>query len=419
VDPVLLFLSLLVGLGVLLAVYFFQKKNRKRQSYASSKTLAKEKSLNKALPGAKDALKIGFFKRLNFYISAQEQGFKFAELKLLLDFASIMHIDPPQTLLIHTKVLDSCLNKLMEPAWRKAISLSEEAQALVFKLLSYRMEKEQQRPRYVRGMDSSRSIEVNQVLKILLPDKVVLLARVLDLGRNFLKVEVFQGKIPLAFVWKGQSLDVWFWRKDDAMYQFQTSVSVEPEQNQLQTILHLRHSDKLLRQQKRSSLRARVMRDGELIPLSRLEEVNEQHHAGQGYMCRVVDISESGAAVIIRGRAKAGLFLKIQLPVDDGALVLCGEIKSVEEKKQFGVSLLHIEAFPLSRWMRTQVLAYVLGFLKHGNDPKPQTLDDEQGTEPSAEEIAETQEHLSDIPAESRFLKPAEEDQPRLPEEEA
>lgn len=328
----------------------------------------------KSLSLVQEPSPVSLRERLEFYSIGHDRGFSFRELRSLLYLVRLLGLEHPSGLLGSSKVLDHYLTRLMEKQWRQVLQDQSFLQDLVLKLLDYRMGQEKSRPRRQKGLDSTRTLSEGQVVKLLFKEKNLLMGKVCDVGRSFLRIQVVQGKIPAGTSFKGQRVEVWFWRSDDAMYQFESVILAEPEKNALYPPLTIRHADSLQRQQKREHLRARVLRDGEIIPLPGIEQANETWQPGQGYPCRVLDISETGAAIIVRGKVVPGVLAKIQLPVDDGALVMCGEIRSTDLKPVHGVSILHMEALPLSRWMRSLVMAYVLGLLRHGTDPAPQKL---------------------------------------------
>ena len=103
-----------------------------------------------------------------------------------------------------------------------------------------------------------------------------------------------------------------------------------------------------------------------LFPLRTINQSNETIEDSGGYRCKLLDISEDGAAVVIGGRAKAGLPVKIQAQLNDEPVLLSGVIKSVDFKQKNYASILHIEAQRASVGMRVRILTYVYGLFDSG-----------------------------------------------------
>ncbi len=72
-----------------------------------------------------------------------------------------------------------------------------------------------------------------------------------------------------------------------------------------------------------------------------------------------LDISEDGAAILIGGRAKAGLPIKLQIKLYTETIVMCGIIRGVNFNQNKNQSVLHMKAVPLSFNMKNNVLSYV------------------------------------------------------------
>ncbi len=359
-----------------------------------------------ASKSSKPAAKKNF---LDFFLKANEFGFSWGESRALHRLASSLDLAQPNSLLGSTIVLDKCLKLLMSKAHRKLYTDEPSQIDLVYKLMDYRMGLEKRRPRYSHGMETTRTIKPGQILKVLIPDVGVYLLKVLDVSRTTISLMYPDSRAPAGLAWKGRSIEVWFWRNDDAMYYFETQVINEPDKQTLGPIVQIRHADRLVRTQKRNNIRVRVGRDGEILPLPSLQDANEAYQAKQGYMCRILDVSESGMAIIAKGKLNAGFLAKIQFMVGNHSIVMCGEIKAVDPKPHYKVSVLHLEALPLSKSMRISVMAYVLGFL---TEEQPVALED--SAEKKSEELESEKQELqnsSNLFANAQAIKQEESQQ--------
>ena len=111
-------------------------------------------------------------------------------------------------------------------------------------------------------------------------------------------------------------------------------------------ILHILHSDNLIRTQKRQSIRVETDLPAELYPLKSIDEASENPEDGKGLRCMLADLSEDGAAVLIGGKAKVGLPIKVQFTIGEALVPLCGVVKGLNYDQKKNRSLLHLQAVP-------------------------------------------------------------------------
>jgi c-di-GMP-binding flagellar brake protein YcgR len=165
-------------------------------------------------------------------------------------------------------------------------------------------------------------------------------------------------RLPDGFSWKAQKIGVYFWRAEDAGYFFQTRV-IDDYSDRKYPILHVAHTDNLVRTQKRQDVRVETDLQAELFPLRSIAESNETPETGRGLRCRAVDLSEGGIAVLIGGKAKVGLPVKIQFALGDTAVVMSGVVKGLNYDQKKNRSLLHVQASQPSTTMANRILIYV------------------------------------------------------------
>ncbi|MFW5784472.1 MAG: PilZ domain-containing protein, partial [Spirochaetota bacterium] len=232
------------------------------------------------------------------------------------------------------------------------------------KLFDFRKRVEFNLPKYRIGITSSRSITPQQQLRITFPGSGIYYAKVVENMRRYMAISYPKGKpLPPGFSWEKHKINVYFWRPEDAGYRFETRVLGDYLDRKF-PILHIAHSDNLVRAQKRGSIRAQLNTNGRLYPLRSIEESDEEWETSGGYRCRFVDISEDGAAVMVGGRAKPGLPVKLQTELYDKPVVLSGIIKGVTYKQNKNVSILHIQARPTSPAMKNFILTFVYGIFR-------------------------------------------------------
>ncbi|SIQ92360.1 PilZ domain-containing protein [Alkalispirochaeta americana] len=297
---------------------------------------------------------------LRFYVRGKETGFSLAEVHLLRRAARERGLSNPEMLFWSVRALEACLQRVLEQYHLAVPAREEERRRFLNKLFDFRAQLEFRKPKYRLGISSTRRLEPGQPLKITVPGKGVFLARVAETARRYVAVSLpGEGvRLPPGFSWKTQKLGVYFWRKDDAGYYFETTVLNVPR-NQKVLMLHLAHEDHLERSQKRASVRRETNLAGRVYPLRDPAQGNELEEASGGYRCRVLDISEDGAALALRGRVAAGFSLKLQIEVNGAVLILCGVIRSANYHSEKHISILHLQAQPPSGDMRIKILSYV------------------------------------------------------------
>ncbi|AEJ19732.1 flagellar brake protein [Gracilinema caldarium] len=297
---------------------------------------------------------------LEFFAKGKDAGFSFGELQLLRKLAISAELEDPTTLFWSEKQLDRCIRELIKKAEVTGASRNQETQDFLSKLYEYRKKIEFEHPRYKKGITSSRSIGETQPIKILIDGMGVYKSQVVANSDRFLTIQ--KPNIPPQkgyIVWKGKRLAIYFWRKDDAGYVFDSYVLDEAMARGM-IVLQIAHSDSLFRTQKRRSIRARTHKPAYLY-LPPIEEAPEKIEIKPGLRCIIEDLSDTGCAITIGGKGVEGLRVKVQFEIDNQPVVMNGTVRSVDYDEEKKRSLLHVEAVPLSLTTRNRILAEVFG----------------------------------------------------------
>ncbi len=301
----------------------------------------------------------GRFPWLQFYLKGRESGFVFWEINLLRRVAVEARLENPTALFWSMKQLDRSIKGIIIKYRSRAQEQDPVYNTLLAKLFELRKRVEFDQPRYKMGIKSSRKISPKQVMRVTLPGLGPFRCMVVENLPRYFAVSHPQGpKLPEGFSWKNQKIGLYFWRGEDAGYYFQTKV-LEDFIDRQYPILHVSHSDNLIRTQKRQSIRVECDLAAELFPLKSIDEANENPEEGKGLRCMLVDISEDGAALLIGGKAKVGLPLKVQFTLGESLVPICGVVKGLNYDQKKNRSLLHLQAVPLSLTMRNRILIYV------------------------------------------------------------
>jgi c-di-GMP-binding flagellar brake protein YcgR len=285
------------------------------------------------------------------------------------------------------KQLDRSIKGIIIKYRSRSEEKSPEYNRLLHKLFELRKRVEFDQPKYKVGIKSTRKLMPKQTLKIMLPGLGPFSSFIVENLNRYIAISYPEGpKLPEGFSWKNQKISVNFWRAEDAGYYFQTKV-LEDFMDKERPILHILQSDSLVRTQKRSSVRVETDLPADLYPLKSIDQSNENVEDGKGLRCRVVDLSEGGCAVLIGGKAKVGLPLKLQFTIGDSPVVVCGVVKGMNYDEKKTRSTLHIQAVPPSPSTRNRILMYVYNLFGEREAGGPQKKADTTGREAKSEGI--------------------------------
>jgi hypothetical protein len=301
------------------------------------------------------------FQIIRFYSKGKDAGFKWAEINLLWKAAVLAEVEIPTRIYFSLDELDNCIhaiNSKYQILDRKNQS-DPSVNVLIGKLFEYRKKVEFSKPRYKRGLKTTRDIPLNQVMKIRTSEAGIYSTTVCGNTDTYIVISYPQGEhVPVGFTWRGRVLNVYFWRGSDAGYFFQSRLldSYKDKENRY---FRMAHSDHLLRSQKRRSVRAEAQFAAQMYRLKSNASFNHNIETNAGLFCVVTDVSEDGAAVRVGGRGKKGMPLKLQFKIRENLVVVNGVIKSVDHNFEKDQSILHVELMPLDETTKFVVLSYV------------------------------------------------------------
>jgi c-di-GMP-binding flagellar brake protein YcgR len=312
---------------------------------------------------------------IQFFAKGKDAGFSLKEIQLLRRLAVVSNLEDPTSLFWSQNQLDHCIRSMVRNI--RFTGSDPATQDFLSKLYDYRKKIEMEKPRIKNGISSSRQISESQKLRVLVSGTGIFNSQVIKNTSQYMTIaRPVNPNIPVSFSWTGLNLSVYFWRLDDAGYVFDTMVTDEVYSKGMSS-LKIDHSDSLFRTQKRKSLRIKTHKPAFLYLLA-AEDAPDKAEAAPGLKCYVEDLSDTGCAITIGGKATVGLRVKVQFSLDNTPIVMSGTVRSVEYKAETNRSLLHIEADPLSREMRNHVMGEVFGMLPEEEEELPFRVLDEE-----------------------------------------
>ena len=159
-----------------------------------------------------------------FYSKGRREGFKLKEIGFLRQITIQNKLEKPQSIFWSTKQLDKCL----KPAISK-INMDENMppdykQSMMGKLLDLRTKSEFNLPKYTKRIRETTSVQPDQ--KIVIRDSIygTFVSYVVEVTRKNIVITMPSGENVLSNLnWRSRRLSVYFWRRDDAGYLFETS----------------------------------------------------------------------------------------------------------------------------------------------------------------------------------------------------
>lgn len=325
-----------------------------------------------------------FKTQIHFMITGLDSGFSLSDLFLLYKVATLCELEQPTSLFWSMAALNRCMSQLNTQASADGNEMSQNHQQLMTKLYNYRT-KIQNEADDKKGLTDTFSLDKGQKIRIILPGKGVFASEIVANGQ-VLVINVPRQKkmIPVtAEEWVGKVISVYLWRKGDARYVFDTTVT----QSGLyigKPALFINHSNNLIRTQKRKSVRVACEIYAQLYIIRQPVVNYSEIETKDGYKCLIQDISENGAMIKIGGKALENVQIKLQFTIKKMLILMFGVIRTVDYNEKDNVSILHFECIHLEQPMRNEILSFVYNTLPEN---EKEILEALEQTEQDNEEI--------------------------------
>lgn len=309
------------------------------------------------------AIYTAFKPKIDFYITGLDSGFSLSDLSLLWNVAQICNLEQATALFWSMPALTKCMTQISNKASENSSENNPKIQTLISKLFDYRT-KLQNQTDDKKGLESSMALDKGQKLRIILPGSGVYTSKILNNGKEIIiSVPRQKDMIPIpANEWVGKSLNVYLWRKGDARYVFDTIVTSAGIFIG-ESSISLKHSNNLIRTQKRKAVRAKCNIDASLYIIKSEKIDYNAVETQRGYKCHIEDISESGALIRIGGKGVSNVQLKIQFTIQNMLIIMFGIVRTVEYNEKLNQSLLHFECIHIEPAMKNEILRYVYNML--------------------------------------------------------
>ena len=308
------------------------------------------------------ALKLAqtYQKKIKFFLTGFDSRFSLSEIDLLWRTAAVCGLKDPHSLFWSKPSLSRCISEIKSGTERVN---NRGMQRLLAKLYSYRTHIEAEASQK-RGLSSTRGLESGLRLRIVLPGKGVFASKIVNNARELtISFPTQNGQMPVEGKdWIGKSISVYLWRTGDARYIFDTTV-IGSGIFFGKAVLYLKHTEKLLRTQKRYAVRTKCNMYASLFIIK--DKVIDYNlvETQSGYRCLIEDISESGAMIRIGGKGVPNIQLRLQFTLEGKLIIMFGVVRTVEYNSDIDQSRLHFECVHIEPQMKNQILSFVYNIM--------------------------------------------------------
>lgn len=300
-----------------------------------------------------------FSDKIKFFTQGLDHKFSLPEIRSLWKLSQICDLPEPQSLYWSVPALSRCITHIIETAQEEGNQDSPEVQGFLSKLYKFRTKIELDSEKK-KGLDSTKDLDKGQKLRVIFPGKGLFESEILNSGRDLtIKLPTQKGVIKFnGDDWVNNEINIYLWRKGDANYVFDSRVLAAGVFNG-QSALYVTHSEKMLRAQKRRSVRCECHVPAQLYIIKEQIINFSTVETSPGYRCILEDISEDGAMIRIGGKGVSNIQIKLQFELEDSFILMFGIIKAVEFNSEINQSRLHFECTHVEPTMKNFILSYV------------------------------------------------------------
>ena len=326
------------------------------------------------LPGRK------FFDLIRFFTEGKDRGFLFSNLLLLWRTASYVGLEDKSRLFWSVAALDECIRFIARQVENKLdTDVSQKMQLLLNKLYDYRTKIELEEVQKKRRLESTHEIYIGQICILFVPRETTVYGKLTANTKEKLVFALYDASADRAekVNWQNKAIKVYFWKQNDAGYVF-TSEAVKAKKIDDRIEIYVRHSKKMVRTQKRKSVRASCDIEGLMFPLRTGDPYNSDYETQGGVKSNVKDISEDGAMFFVRGKAAKGIRMKLQFTLKNTEIVMCGKIVRFIYDQPSNKSRVHFQCEFLDQKMKNVILSYIYNIAVDDNTEFIKNILDEE-----------------------------------------
>jgi c-di-GMP-binding flagellar brake protein YcgR len=285
---------------------------------------------------------------------------------LLYEFAFASKLENPLEILSSCKSLDVIIRSVIQKFLVAGKEKDPDSQEFLGKLLDLRKQITVLKLNARKKLSSSREIKSGQEVQVVLAGEGIFATKVSSHDLYFAILSPIVFDLPPDFRWENRRVMIFFPKRNDGEYSFNTTVVREIEDAKTgEFILLMNHQETLSHTQKRQSIRVLLNKHAHIFPIG--EGIGRSF--AEGKPCTLYDISDDGCAVIMEGKTKMPKAVIIQFTFNNQLIGINGKCESIQYNKLKNASMLHIRANSIPRDTKNIILSVMFGLISKDDEP--------------------------------------------------
>lgn len=306
--------------------------------------------------------KSGSMTWFSFYNLCRGKGLVFQEMLIFHEVIKKTRVNNPATLFSSLKALDKVFSSYVQAMRRSKIPPAQR-ELRISQIMGIRRKFEFTQSKYQRGIDNTYSIKNGQPLRISVEGVGYFHSTVIDRNSSYIICAFPQGEKAENLRWKGRRVGIYFWRENDAGYNFMSEVLSEIRERDLR-VLFIEHSRKLNRNQKRRYLRLDCSLEAQVTPIvihqqggKRVARVSKL----KKFSATISNLSSNGMAMEMQHDPGDSNFLHVEFELDSGDPIrLIAKVIGAKSRRQAtGLYRLSLQVVRIDLKMKNDILLYV------------------------------------------------------------
>ncbi|MBN2544377.1 MAG: PilZ domain-containing protein [Spirochaetes bacterium] len=272
--------------------------------------------------------KYNFLEHKNFNTLAKSANLNIDETRILFNLITKNRIKYPLTCFTNAKLLDDILKKGIKEIHSNKNLNNNQKNEKIDELIDIKMKIEANSKKNI-GIKSTHLISESQKIIVFIRGKGYFYATVKNNLKNYLIIELISELITKRLLNKDEFIKIYFWRNEDAGYIFETKIL---DLGQSIRSYLIKHSDQLIRSQKRKYKRIPVNFSAVIFPILKNKKNEYKILQDQPEQCNIVDLSAGGIKLLIDNINQNIKLLKVEFSINTKKVTLIGRIIRIINK---------------------------------------------------------------------------------------
>jgi len=304
---------------------------------------------------------------IQFFAKGKDAGFTIKDMEQLRRLVSYCNIKDPMSIFSSQKQFEIIIRSMVRTLRLSGEREDPQMQMFLSKMFDYYKKIEMAASEHKSRITNSHQIGEGQPLRVLVAGTGVFKSEVVKNFGNYITISrPVNSKAAASMQWYGVKISVYFWREDDAGYVFDSEVIDEIYSKGISS-LKIEHTESLFRTQKRKSMRIKFKKPA-FIYLVKDTDNPHKLEKSPGLRCMMEDISDTGCAFRVIGQVSVGMRFKLQFSLEKIPICMPCTVRSMDYNHESNISVVHMEADPLSVSTRNHILCAVFDLMPEDDE---------------------------------------------------